>query len=69
MKRFEHLEKVGLEAVNQWYKKYITVETHNQEKVLKAFRNHRVNYQDFQLTSGYGMGDTGRDKLESIYTK
>ena len=36
---------------------------------LRAFRNHRVNYQDFQLTSGYGMGDTGRDKLERIYAE
>lgn len=69
MKSFAALEQIGMEAVKQWYRHYAPVELHNQEKVLQAFRNHRVNYQDFQLTSGYGMGDTGRDKLESIYTE
>lgn len=69
MKNFAALEKIGMEAVEQWYRNYASVELYNQEKVLRAFRNHRVNYQDFQLTSGYGMGDTGRDKLESIYAE
>lgn len=69
MKNFAALEKIGMEAVEQWYQNYASVELYNQEKVLRAFRNHRVNYQDFQLTSGYGMGDTGRDKLESIYAE
>ena len=69
MKSFSYLEKIGLNAVQTWYDKFAEIEIKNQEKVLQAFRNHRVNYQDFQLTSGYGMGDTGRDKLESIYTE
>lgn len=69
MKNFAALEKIGMEAVEQWHRNYASVELYNQEKVLRAFRNHRVNYQDFQLTSGYGMGDTGRDKLESIYAE
>lgn len=69
MKSFAALEQIGMEAVERWYRNYASIELHNQEKVLQAFRNHRVNYQDFQLTSGYGMGDTGRDKLESIYAE
>ncbi len=68
-KSFTQLEKIGLEAV-QNQKQYLDyLESYNQEKVLTSFRRHRVNYQDFQLTSGYGMGDTGRDKLEEIYAE
>ena len=66
---FSELEKTGLHAVHQWYHQYAVTESLNQDKVLQAFRRHRVNYQDFQLTSGYGMGDTGRDKLEKIYAE
>ncbi len=66
---FKELENIGLQAVNQWYTRYMTTELKNQDKVLQAFRRNRVNYQDFQLTSGYGMGDTGRDKLERIYSE
>ena len=69
MKSFRELESIGLNAVEKWARDYAATEYYNQEKVLRAFRNHRVNYQDFQLTSGYGMGDTGRDKLESIYAE
>ena len=69
MTTFSELEKAGLEAVESWYRKYAATELFNQDKVLRAFRNYRVNYQDFQLTSGYGMGDTGRDKLERIYAE
>ena len=69
MTTFSELEKAGLEAVESWYRKYAATELFNQDKVLRAVRNHRVNYQDFQLTSGYGMGDTGRDKLERIYAE
>ena len=66
---FSELEKTGLHAVHQWYHQYAVTESLNQDKVLQAFRRHRINYQDFQLTSGYGMGDTGRDKLEKIYAE
>lgn len=69
MYSFKELEEIGLDAVNRWYQSYFNIETFNQNKVLQAFRNHRVNYQDFNLTTGYGMGDTGRDKLESIYSE
>jgi cystathionine beta-lyase family protein involved in aluminum resistance len=69
MKTFEEIEKSGIEAVHRWAHRYDSTESFNQAKVLKAFRSHRVNYQDFQLSSGYGMGDIGRDKLEEIYAE
>ncbi|MGN8646916.1 aminotransferase class I/II-fold pyridoxal phosphate-dependent enzyme [Gracilibacillus sp. HCP3S3_G5_1] len=42
-------------------------ELRNQEKVLKAFRNHQVSDSDFNPTTGYGYDDYGRDKLEAVY--
>lgn len=67
MKTFQELETIGLNAVNTWYREYQKIEYENQKKVLDAFRKHRINYQHFQITSGYGMGDTGRDTLEELW--
>lgn len=67
MKPFKQIEKDSVAAVHSWAHRYDPIETFNQAKVLQAFRAHRVNYQDFHTSSGYGMGDTGRDKLEKIY--
>ncbi|MEE0777359.1 MAG: methionine gamma-lyase family protein [Bacillota bacterium] len=69
MKTFQQLEEVGLTAVESWYKRYMSIELRNQKKVLDAFRSHRINYQHFHTTSGYGMGDTGRDTLESLWSE
>ena len=40
---------------------------YNQQKVLSAFINNRVSEADFAGSTGYGYGDTGRDKLDRIY--
>lgn len=42
---------------------------HNQEKVLQAFWSERVGAIDLQGTTGYGIDDEGRDKLERIYAR
>jgi cystathionine beta-lyase family protein involved in aluminum resistance len=39
----------------------------NTEKVLSAFRRHRVTEACFSGTTGYGYDDKGRDTLEKIY--
>jgi Cystathionine beta-lyase family protein involved in aluminum resistance len=39
----------------------------NTEKVLNAFRNHRVSEAMFMPSSGYGYDDKGRDTLDLIY--
>jgi len=39
----------------------------NTEKVLNAFRNHRVSDTMFMPSSGYGYDDKGRDTLDKIY--
>ncbi len=39
----------------------------NTEKIMKAFREHRVSEAIFAPTSGYGYDDRGRDTLDKIY--
>ena len=40
---------------------------YNQLKVLKAMRDCRVSEACFQMSSGYGYNDLGRDTLEKVY--
>ncbi|RIV29407.1 hypothetical protein D2Q93_00140 [Alicyclobacillaceae bacterium I2511] len=42
---------------------------HNQRKVLEAFWAERVSESDLQGSTGYGLADEGRDKLERIYAR
>ena len=39
----------------------------NTQKVMDAFREHRVSEGMFQSTSGYGYDDRGRDVLDEIW--
>ncbi|MCL6453755.1 MAG: methionine gamma-lyase family protein [Alicyclobacillus sp.] len=41
----------------------------NQRRVLDAFHEQRVSSVDLQGTTGYGLDDAGRDKLESVYAQ
>lgn len=41
----------------------------NQYKVIKAMQNNRLSSTDFYWTTGYGYGDVGREKVESIYAE
>lgn len=40
----------------------------NQEKVLKAFQDARVESRHFVGSSGYGYGDEGRYKIEEVFS-
>ena len=43
-----------------------SIAEYNQQKVLKAFIDNRVSETDLGISTGYGYGDAGRDKLDSI---
>lgn len=66
---FKTIESRGLDSVEKWYSSYRHIEYANQKKVLDAFRSCKINYQHFHTTSGYGMGDTGRDTLETLWSQ
>ncbi|XGB41253.1 MAG: methionine gamma-lyase family protein [Nodosilinea sp. LVE1205-7] len=42
---------------------------HNLERVLKAFRQHRVGSHHFTSVSGYGHDDLGRDTLDRVFAE
>ena len=39
----------------------------NTQKIMDAFREHRVSEGMFAPSSGYGIGDSGRDTLDEIW--
>ena len=53
------------------FKKYLDkvddVVYFNSQKVLNAFIKEEVSENDFNITTGYGYADSGRDKIERIY--
>lgn len=48
------------EAINE-------IKEYNQYKVINAMQKNRLASTDFYWTTGYGYGDIGRDKVESVY--
>jgi cystathionine beta-lyase family protein involved in aluminum resistance len=42
---------------------------HNLERVLTAFRHHRVGSHHFNSVSGYGHNDLGRDTLDQVFAE
>jgi cystathionine beta-lyase family protein involved in aluminum resistance len=42
---------------------------HNLERVLRAFRHHRVGSHHFSSVSGYGHDDLGRDTLDKVFAE
>lgn len=50
------------------FKEFEKISLYNQAKILKAMQNNNLKSTDFNWTTGYGYGDEGRDKVESIYS-
>lgn len=48
---------------------YDGVREYNQLKVLNAFHEERISDSMFGMTTGYGYGDLGRDKLDAVYAR
>lgn len=41
----------------------------NTARVLASFRNHQVSEYLFRTTTGYGYGDSGRERLEAVWAE
>ena len=50
------------------FKKIDEICLNNSLKVLNAFHKHQVNEVHFNMTTGYGYGDIGRDTIEEVYS-
>ena len=72
-KQFD-LENKVIQFVNEKEKEILNkfdkindIKEYNQYKVINAMQESRLSSTDFNWTTGYGYGDIGRDKVESIY--
>ena len=45
------------------------IQEYNQQKMLKAFQNAAVSESHFAGSTGYGIGDRGRDALDRVYAE
>ena len=72
--KFFSLSPEALHAVSQAeerladrFRALETLRTYNQCKVLAAFQKNELSQADFFSATGYGYGDTGREKTEQIF--
>ena len=66
----QKIQDLALEAeaaLTAQYKHIDEVAFRNTQKVMEAFRAHRVSDACFQSTSGYGYDDRGREVLEEVW--
>jgi len=59
----------AIEAVIPKLRTDSPISLRNQDRVLKAFTQHKVTSLDLLGSTGYGYNDTGREKLEAIYSQ
>lgn len=50
------------------FQKYDEIEYFNSNKVINAFKINNVTEDCFNMTTGYGYNDLGRDTIERVYT-
>lgn len=65
----ENLIKEVEYEIKEKFKEFEKIKEKNFKKVIEAFREFRVRESDFYDSTGYGLGDTGRDKLEKVFSK
>lgn len=49
------------------YQQIDEISLHNHKKVLNAFHNCQISDYHLKGSTGYGYGDSGRDRLEEVY--
>ena len=62
-----NLNKLEHQLVKQ-FSKITEIEYHNQNKVLNAFRDNKIDSRHFYPSTGYGYSDTSRDKLDALFS-
>lgn len=68
----EFINKAVFEAENilqQQLPHLMEVSARNHEKVLRAFQEERVSAYHLQGTTGYGLGDSGRETLDRVASR
>ncbi|MBQ7660785.1 MAG: methionine gamma-lyase family protein [Clostridia bacterium] len=66
-KKLTSLAKAAEAALADRFAAIDDISFQNTEKIMTAFREHRVSESMFAATSGYGYDDKGRDTLDRIF--
>ncbi|NLJ94737.1 MAG: hypothetical protein GX326_04505 [Clostridiaceae bacterium] len=61
--------KVALNECKNSFEKIDKIREYNQLRINKAFNNAQISSADFQIFSGYGYSDTGREAVENIFAE
>ena len=51
------------------FKNIDKIEEYYSNKIIKSFKEEQLSSSDLYGTTGYGYGDTGRDKIDRIFAK
>ena len=68
-KKILELEKEANVALKKFWDYADQICKKNSRKVLEAFVENEVSYQNFEEINGYGFYDAGRDKLEKVFAQ
>lgn len=60
-------DKAALALCKERFARLEEIKEYNQLKMLRAFTDCRVGGNHLTGTTGYGMGDAGREKLEQVF--
>lgn len=63
------LDKKALKMCKPVFEGIDEIARYNQHKVLAAFINNGVSETHLGISTGYGYGDVGRDKLEQVFAE
>ncbi len=63
------LDKKALSMCRPVFEQIDEIARYNQHKVLAAFINNGVSETHLGISTGYGYGDAGRDKLEQVFAE
>ncbi len=62
-------DEKALEMCQNAFENLEQIKEHNQLKMLKVFTDCRVSMSHLVGTTGYGIGDIGREKIEEVFAK
>ena len=63
------LDEKAMELCQPYFHHMEEIRDYNQLKMLKAFADTQMSSPDMLGTTGYGLWDTGRAKLEQIFAQ
>ena len=66
-KKIDDIYKNADKDLEEVFNKISKIEEINSKKVLDAFRNCNVTEDCFNMTTGYGYNDLGREVIEKVY--